>query len=466
LTRFWMDLAASAAGTALLALIAVLLVMLLFRPAIQWLTGQVLRVLMSDRYVENLAEILPALMRMKPHLMLENSLRASSGKLIERPFGSPRRFPNFDQLVFSPAQLHPFPQEVDAAVDIRLTIGPRAKKPLRIDMPLLVGGMGFGVGLSDKMRQAIMIGASQAGTAVNTGLGPVLPEEREHAKHLIVQFHTASWARLPETLQRADAVEIRLGQGSHAGYGFVLPARDIAGRAQALMRIPEGKDAVIPSRHRELYTPQDLARLVQYLRDTTAGVPIGVKMCAGSQLERDLEQAVSAGVDFISLDGGNAATKSAPPILQDDFGMPTIYALCRAVRFLEECGVKDDVTLLVGGGFFTPGDCLKAIALGADGVYLGTSVLWATTHTQVAKAVPWEPPTQLVYYSGKLKGHFDEDRAAAHLHMFLASMAEEMKTGIRALGKNALDDIGLDDLMALDEWTAYVTGAPPGYPVR
>jgi glutamate synthase domain-containing protein 2 len=189
-------------------------------------------------------------------------------------------------------------------------------------------------------------------------------------------------------------------------------------------------------------------------------------MCAGSQLERDLEQAVSAGVDFISLDGGNAATKSAPPILQDDFGMPTIYALCRAVRFLEECGVKDDVTLLVGGGFFTPGDCLKAIALGADGVYLGTSVLWATTHTQVAKAVPWEPPTQLVYYSGKLKGHFDEDRAAAHLHMFLASMAEEMKTGIRALGKNALDDIGLDDLMALDEWTAYVTGAPPGYPVR
>lgn len=462
LTRFWMDLAASAAGTAVL----VLVLMLLIRPAIRWVAGQIVRIMMSDRYIENAGEMLPALMRMSPYQVIENGLRASTGKAIERPFGSPRRFPNFDQLVFSPAQMHPFPREYDENVDIRLTIGPQADKPLRIDMPLLIGGMGFGVGLSDKMRYAIVMGASQAGTAVNTGLGPVLPEERENAKHLIVQFHSASWARLPETLQRADAVEIRIGQGAHAGHGFVLPAGDIVGRARELMRIPEGKDAVIPSRHRELYAPEDLARLVRHLRNTTGGVPIGVKLSAGKRLERDLEQAVAAGVDFISVDGGNAGTKAAPPILQDDFGLPTIYALCRAVRFLENSGARDRITLLVGGGFFTPGDCLKAIALGADGVYLGTSALWAATHTQVAKSLPWEPPTQLVHYSGKLKDRLDENRAAEHLCLFLLSMADEMKTGIRALGKTSLDDIGLDDLMALDEWTAYVTGVTPGYPTR
>ncbi|WP_241236319.1 FMN-binding glutamate synthase family protein [Brevibacillus marinus] len=458
--RFWITFAASVAGMALILLLGACLL----RPVIHWIVGNFLRRLMSDTYAENLLEMLPAFLRMKPHLVFENSLRAHSGKVIERPFGSPRRFPHFDQLVFSPAQVHHFPTELDTAIDVTLTIGPRARRPLRIDIPLLLGGMGFGVGVSAKLRHALALGASQAGTAINSGHGPLLPEERSLAKHLIVQYHTAYWARFPEALQKADAVEIRFGQGALAGVGVTLPAQEIAGAARELMRLPEGVDGVIPSRHPELLVPEDLPKLVRHLREITSGVPIGVKMSAGKYLERDLERAVSAGVDFISIDGGQAGTKAAPPILQDDFGLPTIYALCRAVRFLENNKLKDRVTLLVGGSFFTPGDCLKAIALGADGVYLGTAALWAMTHTQVAKAVPWEPPTQLVYYGGKLEHRFDEQQAAAHLYQFLVSTVEEMKVGIRALGKTSLREIGSDDLLALDEWTAYITGVSPGYP--
>jgi glutamate synthase domain-containing protein 2 len=438
----------------------------LIRPAFQWVVKYVLRRLMSDTYTENLIEMLPAFMRMNPHHVFENSLRAHSGKVIERPFGSPRRFPHFDQLVFSPAQLRHFPTELQTEVDVKVTIGPQARRPLHIDIPLLIGGMGFGVGVSDKLRHALAIGASKAGTAVNSGQGPVLPEEKSMAKKLIVQYHSASWARFPETLEKAAAVEIRFGQGALAGVGVSLPAKSIEGRAQELMRLPAGVDGAIPSRHPELLEPKDLPKLVNHLREVTSGVPIGVKMSAGKDLERDMEIAVCAGVDFISIDGGQAGTKSAPPILQDDFGLPTIYALCRAVRFLENNKVRKNVTLLVGGGFFTPGECLKAIALGADGVYLGTAALWAMTHTQVTKAVPWEPPTQLVYYDGNLHDRFDEQQAATHLHQFLTSMVEEMKMGIRALGKTSLHDVCPDDLLALDEWTAYVTGVSPGYPTK
>lgn len=462
LIRFWIAFAGSVAGTAVLFLIGIWLMRLVVSRMIR----AVLRRLMTDSYTENVSEILPALMRMKPHLVLENSLRAHSGKLIERPFGSPRRFPHFEQLVFSPAQLDPFPTEQEADIEVSLTIGPRAKRPLQLDIPLLIGGMGFGVGVSEGLRHALALGASKAGTAVNSGQGPVLPEERDYANRLIVQFHAAPWARFQETLQKADAVEIRFGQGALAGAGVTLPAEAIQGRARELMRIPEGEDGILPSRHPELRTPDDLRRLAERLREAAAGVPVGIKLCAGKHLERDLEIALSADVDFISLDGGQAGTKAAPPILQDDFGLPTLYALCRAVQFLERKEAKNRVTLLVGGGFFSPGDCLKAIALGADGVYLGTAALWAMTHTQVTKAVPWEPPTQLVYYDGKLKERFDEQQAALHLVQFLTSMVEEMKTGIRALGKTSIREVNPDDLLALDEWTARVTGVSPGYPDR
>ncbi|MMZ57419.1 isopentenyl pyrophosphate isomerase [compost metagenome] len=195
----------------------------------------------------------------------------------------------------------------------------------------------------------------------------------------------------------------------------------------------------------------------------TEGVPIGVKICASAILEADLEVAIQGEVDFISIDGGQAGTKGGPPILEDDFGLPTIYALSRAADYLEKRGVKERVSLLIGGGFFNPGECLKALALGADAVFMGTALIWAMTHSQVTKAVPWEPPTQLVFYPGNMTDEFDEEEAAKYLENFFTSCVEEMKVAIRALGKNSWRQVNKDDLVALDEWTSKVTKVPLAY---
>src|SRR5690606_31435334 len=128
-----------------------------------------------------------------------------------------------------------------------------------------------------------------------------------------------------------------------------------------------------------------------------------------------------------SIDGAQAGTKGGPPILEDDFGLPTVFAVSRAAKFLQEQGVKDRVSLLAGGGFFTPGDCLKAIALGADAVYMGTAPLWAMSHTQVKKSIPYEPPTQLIMLTGSQAEEFNEDDAAYYLMNFLQSCTEEIK---------------------------------------
>lgn len=453
-------------GTVLASLCMGLVLFLSFRSLTQWLLGKFMKRIMGDRYPENIFEMVSAMRKFNPQLVLENSLRAASGQVIERPFGSPRKFLNFDGLVFSPAQLAVFPAPEDAEVDLAITIGPMAKKPLKLDIPIMSGAMGYGIGISEKAKIAIAKGAAAAGTASNTGEGPLLPEERKYAKHLIIQYSSGTWAKEPETLKQADAIEIHFGQGASAGSASFIPGEYIEGRASEIMGVEGEEVVVIPSLHPDIQCSHDLAKVVEKLRTLTGGVPIGVKICASAVLEADMEIAIQAGVDFISIDGGQAGTKGSPPILEDDFGLPTIYALSRAVRYLRERGVKDRVSLLSGGGYATPGECLKALALGADGIYMGTALMWAMTHDQVIKAIPWEPPTQLVYYPGTLKDEFDPEKAAGYLENFFASFCEEMEIAILALGKRSLREVTAADLVALDEWTSSVTQVPLAYPKK
>ncbi|MFE1625466.1 FMN-binding glutamate synthase family protein [Brevibacillus reuszeri] len=451
-------------GSFMGALIAIVfsgvLILAFSRPLIQWIVGRFTKRLMNDRYPENIWEMVTALTRVPPKTVIENSLRASEGDVIERPFGSPRKFLNFDGLIFSPAQLAVLPAPEFVEVDMRITIGPNAKKPLSLGIPIMAGGMGYGVGVSEKAKIAIAKGTAAVGTLTNTGEGGFLPEERQNAKYLIVQYHSGEWSKEPNILRQADAIEIRMGQGATAGAANFTPAEYIQGRARKIMKLQNEDYVVIPSRHEEIQKPQDLRKLVDKLRTLTDGVPIGVKICASAKMEADLEVAIFSGVDFISIDGGQAGYKGSPPILEDDFGLPTIYALSRAVQYLEKRQVKEQITLLSGGGFFTPSDCLKALALGADGVYMGTAILWAMTHDQVTKAVPWEPPTELLFYPGSLTEEFNEQEAATYLKNFFTSFVEEMKVAILALGKTSLCQIGVEDLAALDEETSKVTRIP------
>jgi glutamate synthase domain-containing protein 2 len=444
-------------GSLLAVLLTVLGTFIFARPLIKWMVGRFTMRLMSDRYAENIWEMVTALTRTSPLTVVENSLRAANAGVIERPFGSPRKFLNFDGLVFSPAQLAVLPANEFANVDMRITIGPKATKPLTLDIPLMAGAMGYGIGVSEKVKIAIAKGTAAVGTSTNSGEGPLLPEERAFARYYILQYSSGHWSKDPGTLRQADAIEIHIGQGATAGAASFIPPEYLEGNARKLLQVPEGELLVIPSRHQEIAEPEDLKQLVDNLRTVTGGVPIGVKIIPSGRLEADLEVAIQADVDFISIDGAQAGTKGGAPILEDDFGLPTIFALSRAVRYLKERGVKERISLLTGGGYATPGECLKALALGADGVYMGTALLWAMTHDQVTKSIPWEPPTQLAFYTGSMKDDFDEEEAAKYLTNFLVSCVEEMRVAIRALGKTSVREVNADDLVALDEWTSKVT---------
>lgn len=222
-----------------------------------------------------------------------------------------------------------------------------------------------------------------------------------------------------------------------------------------------GEDAIIHSRLPEVRTVEDFIKLVFRLRKET-GVPVGVKIAATHHLEKELEIAVEAGVDFITLDGAEGGTHGTSPTLEDDVGLPTFYAISRAVDFLAKRRVVGDVSLIAAGGLSTPGQMLKAMALGATAVYTGTAALMAMTAEQAIESVPFEPPTSLVIYKGKMTSQFDVDKGIRSLVHFFNASVQEMEQVAETLGKTSLQDIGKSDLCTLDPFISRATGIELG----
>lgn len=434
-----------------------------FRTIVQRLFGLVIERLLSDKYHENLMELWSAVRRTSIQNILEIGLRAEDGKLIQRPLGSSRTLPHYDTLMFVPGQMARLPKEGTIPVDMKVTLGHKAEKPLQIQIPLMIAGMGYGEGLSEEAKVALAKAAKQLGTATNSGEGPFLKEEREAAGKFIWQISRTSWGRNPQAIEAADMLEVQMGQGARMG-PFTIEPNAVKGKAQKLMGISPVQSVVTPAVIPGINTPWDWPRYVADLRAEAAGKPIAIKLMATGALERDLAVCLEADFDVIVLDGSQGGSAGASPLICDDLGIPSLLALVRAERFLRDQGARKDVSLVVAGGYATPGECLKAIALGADAIYLGTVPLFALIHKQLHKVLPWEPLTQLVWYDSPYKHRLDIDLASKSVANVLKSMTMEMEEGVRALGKTVLSEVGPNDLVALDEWTAQVTGVMRAYP--
>jgi glutamate synthase domain-containing protein 2 len=247
-------------------------------------------IILTDSYQENIIELLPGLRHMGIQNMLENSLRADSGKILNRPLtGSSKKWPHLDPITFIPAQTTPFPVDGEEEVDMKVTIGPKAIKPLEIIIPLMISGIGYGVGLSEQARLSLAEAAKNVGTAINSGEGGILPEELNIAGKFILQFSRTEWAKEEDLIKRADMIEIKLGQGAVFGMGKKIPFNELTGRAREVMGLKENEDAVIYDNFFENQSLKDLKELVDELRNISGGVPIGVKIGAGGKIEEDID---------------------------------------------------------------------------------------------------------------------------------------------------------------------------------
>lgn len=388
----------------------------------------------------------------------ESNLRAAAGTPPERPFGTTLHFFNWDRLRFNPVYLSARPVPLTQEIGTEVVLGPQAKKPLQIKIPIMIAGMSYGSALSCKAKIALAMGATMAGTATNSGNGPFLEEERAAAARYILQFSRGYWAKQPEILKQVDMIEINLGQGAWGPAPVRIKGSKVTARfAKRLGTIP-GLDLLIESRLPEVENFEQWKNLIVTLKEITGGVPVACKIGCTHYLEKELELIVDGGVDIIVIDGVEGGTHACPPVLLDDVGLPILPGLCRAVKFLREQGLWGKVSLVAGGGLVTPGDFLKCLALGADAVIIGTIAALVMVHTQGAKVIPWEPPTGLIYYDGKEAGKYNFELGARRLHNYLQSCVLEMKEAARAMGKSSLRELGPADLVALDPLYAKITG--------
>jgi glutamate synthase domain-containing protein 2 len=399
--------------------------------------------------------------------VFESDLRGTTGKPLQRPFGSSKHFSAWEKLNFNCVYLSRKPVMESVDIDTKAVIGPKAKRPLYIDLPIIIAGMAYGAGPSFRAKLALAKGADQENTATNTGVGPFLPEERKHTKRLIIQYNRGYWAKEEEVLRQADAVEIQLGYGAFGAAPRVWSYQDLSQEFRDYMHLQPGENMLEEATLPNVKNRDDLARLVKYLRKITNGAPIGIKFGATHWLEKELEIFTGADIDFLSVSGAEAGINYGPAILADDLGLPTLPALCRTALFLKQKKLHDKVSLIIDGGLTTPGQFMKTLALGADVVAIGTIALLVIAHTQVSKAIPWEPPTELVFERGKYKDRLDIDIGAKSLANFLKSCKEEMILGMRTLGKTSLKELVPEDLSAVDPEVSEFTGVelnlfPPG----
>ncbi len=425
----------------------------LLRGVVNEVADDTVRTMLRDQYVENLFELVPVMKKVSPINLAEIGMRAAKGIPVSRPLGSHLHFSPWEKLLFSPVHLFRFPTPENVGINTSVRIGRRAKKPLNISIPVMIAAMSFGGALSKHAKIALAKAATMAGTATNTGEAGLLEEEREAAQLLIGQYNRGGWLNSKEKYSRLDAIEIQLGQGAQGSSSQRTAAKNIGEEYREVFGLKEGQDALIHSRLNGVNTKEDFIELVRGLKEET-GVPVGLKIAATHYLEKELQIALEAGCDFVTVDGAEGGTHGGAPILEDDVGLPTIYAVGRAAQFLTGKGAIGDVSLLATGGLVTPGQMLKAMALGADAVYIGTAAVMAMVGDQVTRALPFEPPTDMVVYTGKMTDHLDVDKSAQNLFYFLNACIREMELVAATLGKVALADISKEDLVALDPFLA------------
>lgn len=381
---------------------------------------------------------------------------AVTGKTIGGAMGTKMPMPSWDDILLLGAQLNPPPLDEEDPVNTMTVIGKHAKKPMVLENPVYVSHMSFGA-LSKEIKVALAKGSAMAKTAMCSGEGGILPEEREAAYKYIFEYIPNKYSVTDENLRRADAIEIKIGQGTKPGMGGHLPGEKVTEEIARLRGKNPGEDVQSPSKFPELNSREDLKDMVSMLRNRSDGRPIGIKIAAG-RIERDLEYCVYAEPDFITIDGRGGATGSSPLFLREATTVPTIYALYRARKYLDS--VRSDISLVITGGLRISADAAKALAMGADAVAVASAALIAAACQQYRICGSGNCPVGIATQNPELRERLKVEQAAKRVANYLNVTKEELKTFARITGHGNVHDLSVDDLVTVSREISEFTNIP------
>ncbi len=355
--------------------------------------------------------------------------------------------PSWDDILFVGNQLNPPPLDEHHEIDLKTVIGKNAKKPLIIESPVYISHMSFGA-LSKESKTALAKGSAMAKTAMCSGEGGILPEERENSYKYIFEYVPNLYSVNDENLKNSDAIEIKIGQGTKPGMGGHLPGEKVTEEIAKIRGKEIGKDIISPSKFPNINSKEDLKNLVDELRERSEGRPIGIKISAG-RIEKDLEFVVFSGADFVTIDGRGGATGASPKLIRDSTTVPTIYALHRAKKYLDS--VNSDIDIVITGGFRVSSDFAKAVAMGAKAVAIASAALIALACRQYRICGTGKCPLGVATQDEDLRKRFDTENSALRLFNFFSVTNEELRTYARITGHEKIHDLSTDDIFTVNK---------------
>ncbi len=382
--------------------------------------------------------------------------QADSGGVLLSSMGNSRDYPVYwDRLLVNASQVtNPSIDPLREPMETRVFLG---KKPtsiartedgalvpdlppqIKLDLPILFSAMSYG-SVSRNVHEALARAATELGTCYNTGEGGLHESLYPFVGNTIVQVASGRFGVHKEYLNAGAAIEIKMGQGAKPGIGGHLPGAKIVGDVSKTRMIPEGSDAISPAPHHDIYSIEDLQQLVYSLKEASGyQKPIIVKVAAVHNIAAIASGIARSGADIIAIDGFRGGTGAAPTRIRDNVGIPIELALASVDARLREEGIRNNVSLVVGGSIRSSADAVKAIALGADTVYIGTAALIAlgchlcrSCHKGICN---WGIATQ----RPDLVGRLDPEEGAKRLVNLVTAWNREIKEFLGGMGINSIE---------------------------
>lgn len=365
--------------------------------------------------------------------------------------------PKWNDIQFLPAQLASRPLLDDEDVVTEVVIGPKAKKPLKIHLPLFVSDMSFGA-LSREAKIALSKGAELAGTGICSGEGGMLPEEQENNNTYFYELASAQFGFSWDKLDKVQAFHFKGGQGAKTGTGGHLPGNKVSEEIASVRGLEEGQNAISPATFPDMNGVGDFKDFAEKVRERTGGIPVGFKIAA-SHIEKDIQFALDVGVDYIILDGRGGGTGSAPTILRDNINVPTIPALARARKYLDNVGATD-VTLVITGGLRVAEDFAKALMLGADAIAVSNAALQAIGCLGMRACGSNNCPVGIATQKESLRQRLIVETSAKQLFNYFDATNNLIKVIARSCGYDNVSKFNHNDLSTFDHNMHRLTGIP------
>lgn len=370
--------------------------------------------------------------------------------------GVPRaELPHWDDIQILTAQMAKKPLLDDVPVATSVTIGPRAQKPLSLEIPLFVSDMSFGA-LSEEAKIALAKGAESAGTGICSGEGGMLSEEKAENSRYFYELASAQFGWNLSQVEKVQAFHFKGGQGAKTGTGGHLPGEKVEGKIAQVRGLKPGQDAISPATFPDLHTPADFRKLADEVRERSGGIPIGFKLSA-NHIEDDIDFALEVGADYIILDGRGGGTGAAPLIFRNHISVPTIPALARARRHLD-ARTGRNVTLVITGGLRVAEDFSKAMALGADAIAVSNSAMQAIGCIAARMCNSNNCPVGVATQKPELRQRLDVKVGAERLARFFAASIELMQVLARACGHDSLAKFNKKDITTWKREMADLSG--------